>query len=185
MTPSNGDASQLRPPGSPADESDWVARAVARYEGPLILYAQRVLGEADLSRPRDVVQDVFLKLCKAARAEVESHLAAWLYTVCRRQALDVRRKERRMTLLTDEAAQVRESPLEGPAAAAEKADASAAVSRMLRQLPENQREVVVLKFAHGLSYKEIAQATGHTVSNVGFLLHTALKALRGRAHVVQ
>ena len=43
---------------------------------------------------------------------------------------------------------------------------------------ENQREVVRLKFQAGLSYAEISRVTGHSVSNVGFLLHTALKTLR-------
>jgi len=180
MTLSPGVATAAELPASPAGRADpdWIGAAVARYQGPLILYAQRVLGETDLSRARDVVQETFLKLCRASRDEVEGHLAAWLYTVCRRNALDIRRKERRMTLMTEESASVFPSSIEGPAAAAERADSSAEVSRMLRQLPESQREVVVLKFAHGLSYKEIAESTGHSVGNVGFLLHTALKTLR-------
>jgi len=182
MTSSIGVAIAVESPPPPAAYPDpnWIAVAVARYEGPLILYAQRVLGESDLARARDVVQETFLKLCRATRAEVEGHLAAWLYTVCRRNALDIRRKERRMTLMTEQSASVFPSGIEDPADAAERADSSAEVSRMLRQLPENQREVVVLKFAHGLSYKEIAESTGHSIGNVGFLLHTALKSLRAR-----
>ena len=44
------------------DKHAWVRSAVARYEGPLTLYAARLLGDAD--RARDVVQDTFLKLCR-------------------------------------------------------------------------------------------------------------------------
>jgi len=40
--------------------------------------------------------------------------------------------------------------------------------------------VLRLKFQEGLSYREIAAITDVSVSNVGFLLHTALKTLRGR-----
>ena len=180
MTSSPGVATAIELPALPPGRADpdWIAAAVARFEGPLILYAQRVLGESDLSRARDVVQEAFLKLCRAARDEVEGHLAAWLYTVCRRNALDIRRKERRMTLMTEERASAFPSSETGPADAAERADSSAEVSRMLRQLPESQREVVILKFTHGLSYKEIAESTGHSIGNVGFLLHAALKALR-------
>jgi RNA polymerase sigma-70 factor (ECF subfamily) len=47
-------------------------------------------------------------------------------------------------------------------------------------LPVNQREVVRLKFQNQLSYEEIAAVTSLSVSNVGFLLHTALKTLRLR-----
>ncbi len=172
MTPSGGDRH--------LDESDqdWVTQAVLRYQGPLILYAQRILGEAELARARDVVQDTFLKLCRASREQVDGHLAAWLYMVCRRAALDIRRKERRMTLITDDTAASFSAADAGPALLIEQAESAENVMRSVRQLPENQREVVVLKFAHNLSYKEIAQVTGHSVGNVGFLLHTALKALR-------
>jgi len=49
---------------------------------------------------------------------------------------------------------------------------------MLAALPLNQREVVRLKFQNGLSYQEISRVTSLTVTNVGFLLHTALKTIR-------
>ena len=37
-----------------------------------------------------------------------------------------------------------------------------------------------LKFQNGLSYKEIAHITNLSVTNVGFLIHTAIKTLRQR-----
>ncbi len=57
---------------------------------------------------------------------------------------------------------------------------SSPVVRLVGGLPETQREVVLLKFQNGLSYKEIARVTQHSVSNVGYLLHTAIKTLRKR-----
>lgn len=163
---------------APGPQSDWVMGLVSRFEGPLLLYAQRLL--ADLSRSRDVVQETFLKLCRAERGEVEGHEAAWLYTVCRTTALDVKRKERRMSLLTDNAAASFADPALDPAAALEQTDSAAEVLRAVERLPENQREAILLKFGHGLSYKEIAKVTGHSVSNVGFLIHAGLKAVRSR-----
>jgi RNA polymerase sigma-70 factor (ECF subfamily) len=47
----------------------------------------------------------------------------------------------------------------------------------LDALDERSRELIRLKFTEGLSYKEISQRTGLTVSNVGYLLHHALKAI--------
>ena len=160
------------------EPDEWLSSLVARYEGPLILYAQRLLGE--LSRARDVVQETFLRLCRTPRAEVAGHEAAWLYTVCRRAALDVKRKERRMTLITDQTAATFPSAEPDPASAIERSESAAEVMRMLERLPENQKEAITLKFGHGLSYKEIAEITGHTVSNVGFLIHTGLKTVRQR-----
>jgi RNA polymerase sigma factor (sigma-70 family) len=157
---------------------DWLTALVARYEGPLILYAQRFVGE--LPRARDVVQETFLKLCRTPVNEVKGHEAAWLYTVCRRAALDVKRKERRMTLVTDEIANGFQSSAADPLAALEQSESAAEMLRMLDRLPESQKEAITLKFGHGLSYKEIAEITGHSLSNVGVLIHTGLKTVRQR-----
>ncbi len=48
-------------------------------------------------------------------------------------------------------------------------------------LPARQREAVQLKFQGGLSYREIAEVMETTVNNVGVLIHTAVKSIRGRA----
>ena len=56
--------------------------------------------------------------------------------------------------------------------------AGSEIFRMLDRLPKNQREVVYLKFQCDLSYKEISEITKLSVTNVGFLMHTALKNLR-------
>ena len=58
--------------------------------------------------------------------------------------------------------------------------AQSRILAQLERLPENQQEVVRLKFQNGLSYREISRITGHSESNVGFLLHTALKTIRER-----
>ena len=58
-----------------------------------------------------------------------------------------------------------------------------ALLQALADLPTNQQEVVRLKFQDGLSYRDIAEVTGLTQSNVGYLLHTAVKRLRERLAV--
>jgi RNA polymerase sigma-70 factor (ECF subfamily) len=67
-----------------------------------------------------------------------------------------------------------------PATLAERHDSTGLVLRLLKNLPLNQQEVIRLKFQNGLSYEEISRVTHLTKSNVGFLLHTAIKALRQR-----
>jgi DNA-directed RNA polymerase specialized sigma24 family protein len=52
-------------------------------------------------------------------------------------------------------------------------------------LPPSQREVIRLKFQNGFSYKEISRISGHSVSNVGYLIHAGIKALRGELFVGQ
>ena len=65
-----------------------------------------------------------------------------------------------------------------PNFAAEHNEMGERLSTQLQLLPPNQQEVIRLKFQHGLSYKEISAVTGLSVSNVGYLLHVAIKRLR-------
>ena len=50
--------------------------------------------------------------------------------------------------------------------------------QLIDRLPPNQQEVVRLKFQNGFSYKEISRITTLSVTNVGFLIHTAVARLR-------
>ncbi len=146
------------------------------FEGPLLRYAARLTGSADLAR--EVVQDVFLKLTREGGAEPNGRLPQWLYAVCRNRAIDVRRKEQRMSTID-----ITEAPVarcNDPAARLECRDEASKASAILATLPVNQQEVVRLRFEHGLSYKQIAEVTGLSVSNVGFLIHTAFKTVRER-----
>ena len=52
-----------------------------------------------------------------------------------------------------------------------------------RTAPRNQREVIRLKFQNGFSYQEISRISGHSVSNVGYLIHAGIKALRAHLFV--
>lgn len=156
---------------------DWVRTAAAAHADRLTAYARRLLG--DPGRAAEVVQETFLRLCRRPPGDDPGgSLVPWLFAVCRSRALDVRRKEKRMTLITDEAIDLLTAPHPDPADVAERSDATAHVGRLLATLPANQRDVLRLKFQHEQTYRQIADATGLSESNVGFLIHTGLKALR-------
>ena len=157
-------------------KADWVHLALRQYEGPLLRYAAQITG--DLESARDVVQDTFVRLCAEEPDRLRGRLAQWLFTVCRNRALDIKRKEKRMTSIEEIQMEVRESREPSPAAAAEGNDGMGHVLRMLATLPPNQQEVIRLKFQNGLSYQEISRTTQLTVTNVGFLIHTAIKTIR-------
>jgi RNA polymerase sigma factor (sigma-70 family) len=65
-----------------------------------------------------------------------------------------------------------------PGRSLEAAETHEALLEMIGHLPRNQQEVVRLKFQNGFSYKEIARITDLSVTNVGFLIHTAVARLR-------
>jgi RNA polymerase sigma-70 factor (ECF subfamily) len=82
-----------------------------------------------------------------------------------------------MKLVTEDDVERRDqSP--GPSALLHTKECLSRVESMLVDLPENQREVIRLKFQTGMSYREISAVTGLSVSNVGFLLHAAINTLR-------
>jgi RNA polymerase sigma-70 factor (ECF subfamily) len=156
-------------------DSAWLQSILDRFEGPLVRYAMRITG--NLERGRDVVQETFLRLCREPVVATRDSLPQWLFTVCRRLAIDVRRKETRMSTQLENAA-VCDVTARTASAPMEQGEQIEQLLRLLGGLPANQQEVVRLKFQEGMSYKEIAAITGLSVSNVGYLLHTAVKALR-------
>lgn len=147
-----------------------------QYETPLLRYATRLTG--DLERARDIVQDVFLQLCRQGTAPAADRMAPWLYTVCRNRAFDVRKKERPMHSLSPNDAQSTPDVGMDPADSAERQETVRQARAMLASLPENQQEVIRLKIEHGLKYREISEVTGLSVSNVGYLIHHGLLSLR-------
>ena len=160
----------------PLAKPEWIEAALRRFEGPLFRFARGITGDAEAAR--DVVQDTFLKLCRQDRAELDSRLAEWLFTVCRNRALDVLRKEKRMTRLSEDQMELRASADPGPHDLVEHAESAAKVLHLLEGLPPGQREVIRLKFQNGFSYREISRISGHSVTNVGYLIHTGLKSIR-------
>ena len=153
---------------SDTPKSRWIVEALELHQSSLIRYARWIL--SDLESAREVVQETFLRLCKEDPARVEGHLAQWLFTVCRNLAFDARKKEARMTPLGDT-----------EIAVAPDLDDRRTLSQILQvveTLPKNQREVIYLKFQCDLSYKEISEITRLSVTNVGFLIHSAVRAIR-------
>lgn len=165
----------------PADrgQGERVRAALREFEGPLLRYARRITG--DLETARDVVQETFLRLWREDTAELDGRMPQWLFTVCRNYALDVRRKEKRMTTLAEPIAADTTTREPSPEELAEHRDTSTEILGWLDRLPDNQQEVIRLKFQNGLRYKQIAEITGLSATNVGFLIHKGIKTLRERA----
>ena len=161
----------------PDPSEGFLQQTLLRYEKVLLRYAFNLVGNRE--QARDAVQDTFLELVRADQRRIAPRLAAWLYTVCRNRAIDCLRKEaRHMSLPAHEAQDLLLETAPPPDQVLEQRQNRHQVMQLITSLPTNQREVVQLKFQEGMSYKEISAITGHSVTNVGFLLHTALTRLR-------
>ncbi len=171
MVPSSPNARALS-----HEDSGFLERIFAEQQAPLIRYAARLLGDPD--RARDVVQDTFVKFMAQPTGAVDGHAVEWLFTVCRHRALDILRKEGRMRRFEEGQAERVTAGDPRPGHTLEQAETQAEILRLIGTLPSNQQEVVRLKFQNGFSYKEISRITALSVSNVGFLIHTAVSRLR-------
>lgn len=161
--------------------NDWVARRFTALEGPLVRYVRRLLQGND-EVARDVVQEAFVKLCQQAWPEIESNATAWLYKTCRHQAIDFSRREGRMNAIQSqtEVSELHDRSRNRPDDHASDGEQVNRIRAEMNELPTRQQEILRLRLQDGLSYKQIAEVTGLTVSNVGFLLHQAVNKLRGK-----
>ena len=162
--------------GDPGKQTGLVERAFAEHQAALVRYAVRLLG--DRERARDVVQDTYVRLLSQKEQEVDGHVVEWLYTVCRRRAYDVMRKENRVKSFAEGEVERVRSDEPRPGRSLEAGETMERLLRLIHTLPDNQQEVIRLKFQSGFSYKEISRITELSVSNVGFLIHTAVQKLR-------
>ncbi len=161
----------------PEVTTQWIRDALAEHGSSLTRYAYSMVG--DLEQARDVVQETFLALCRQDPERVRDYLTEWLFRVCRNRAMDARRRTSAMQNLRER------QPVEGseyplPHTLLEQKEMVEEVMKALDELPAQQQEVMRLKFHHELTYKEISSVTGLSVSNVGFLIHTAVTNIRHR-----
>lgn len=167
---------ESEPGGDPGSPHDLASRAFSEHQAALVRFATRLLG--DRERARDVVQDTYMRLLSQREETVDGHVVEWLYTVCRRRALDVIRKEHRVRGFAEGEVERVHADEPRPGRGVEAGETMEKLLRLIGTLPENQQEVIRLKFQSGFSYKEISRITELSVSNVGFLIHTAVQRLR-------
>ena len=151
---------------------------VSEYEAGLLRYAARLVNDYNVAQ--DVVQDTFIRLFRKWEDKLEPSpkISSWLYRVAHNCAVDYLRKETRHHVLHRRQAREKRQFVppdrgEGFRISAEAERAAAA----LGMLDLREQQLVVLKVYEEKSYREISEITGLTVSNVGYILHHAMKKL--------
>jgi len=154
---------------------DWLRRLLREFEGRLLRYAVRFV---KIEVARELVQETFARIWKEGPLELKGREREWLFCVCRNLALDYLKKERPLSYVTQDNAI---EPLAETALTQQ--ESMGEVNGILRALPANQQEVIRLKFQESMSYQEISQVTGHSVSHVGVLIHEAMKEVRRKMKI--
>lgn len=174
------------------DDADLIARFAAgddlavkamyeRFARPVLTVAMSALGRRDLAD--EVVQATMLKVWRSAASfDPSRELAPWVYSIARRTAIDVHRRESRApvpTVLVDD-----EMAVEPPSFS--RTWEAWEVRTAIEKLPADERDVVRLSHLAGLSHREIADRLGvpvGTVKSRSARAHRRLAALLG--HVVR
>jgi RNA polymerase sigma-70 factor (ECF subfamily) len=144
----------------------------------------RIMGSEE--EARDLSQETFLRAYRALKAfKGEARFSSWLYQIALNVCRDrMRRKRGRSFVSLDELDEAGQSlpAFTGPSALeiAERNDVARAVSAAVAALPEEQREVIVLKEYQGLTFLEIAEILGLPMSTVKTRLYRGLGQLRER-----
>ncbi|HVM20798.1 MAG TPA: sigma-70 family RNA polymerase sigma factor [Egibacteraceae bacterium] len=151
---------------------------VADYGDKIYTFAFRLTGNADDAA--DLVQDVFERVYRNLHRYQPGTFDGWLYRITRNLFLDrVRRRTNlRMEPLPDEEWNAPASTDPGPADVIERGMLEARLERGLAQLSPEFRLAVVLCDIEGLTYEEIAHATGWPLGTVRSRIHRGRKTVR-------
>lgn len=166
---------------------------VSRYGDQVFHLVLRMLG--DRGEAEDLSQEVFVTVFKSIdRFRGDAKLSTWLYRVatnhCKNRIKYWSRRARsalhpcRDEGAEPEAADARTvgagAPLPRPDDMAEGREVEHVVQRALLELPEDQRELVVLRDIESLSYEDVQRVTGLAEGTVKSRLHRARLAIQQR-----
>ncbi|BFH59996.1 RNA polymerase sigma factor [Paenibacillus azoreducens] len=126
---------------------------------------------------QDYTQEAFLKAYrKLGTFREESSFASWMYTIAVNVMRDAKRKKKAEPADDEVLAQGRHHS-ETPEFVYLRKETGGEVSRLLEELPDKYRIVLLLRYTNELSYEEIAEIAGIEVNQVRNRLHRAKKSL--------
>jgi RNA polymerase sigma factor (sigma-70 family) len=147
----------------------------ARHHAAVYNFARFMLGGADGAE--EVMQDTFVAVARAAgRYEPRGRFKPWLMRIARNQCLN-RLQGRPPSVDSLDQHPDAQSRRPGPSERAEAADAVDALRGAISELPERQREAIVLCVFEQMSYAEIAEALQAPLGTIKTLIHRARAAL--------
>lgn len=163
------------------------------YRGLVEKYQQRVYGMVygmlrNREDARDITQDAFVKAYNNLdKFRLESSFYTWLYRIAMNLAIDAtRRRKRRVTTEFDEQIASRDGTgavsdqhhRESPSRSLERQQLHTHIMAAIEELPEDQRQAILLRELEGLSYKDISDIMGIPEGTVMSRLFYARKKLQ-------
>ncbi len=168
---------------SKTGDTESFNQLVKRWERPIFALAYRTLGREEDAR--DVTQETFLRAFRAlAGFKGDAKFSSWLYRIALNLCRDWMRKERRAPIVAvPEGVDVQHLAAEsGPTETVEdlaaRAELTREVAKAMSHLPAEQRQSIILKEYHGLTFQEIADLMRCPLSTVKTRVYQGLSTLR-------
>jgi RNA polymerase sigma-70 factor (ECF subfamily) len=167
-------------------DEDAFETLVNRHQTSVLNLGYRFIG--DRTQAKDLAQEVFIRVWQAAKTyKPEAKFTTWIYRItanlCFNELKSARRKKGFSFNWSEEGGEhnIEETLSDNAPPAVDillEKERSRQISDALQSLPENQRMALVLKRYDDLSYQEIAQIIGCSVSAVESLLVRAKRNLQ-------
>jgi RNA polymerase sigma-70 factor (ECF subfamily) len=143
------------------------------YDGKVLHLANSILGNRALAE--DCSQDIFVRIWRALPAyRGQSSISTWVFAIARNTCLTALRRQRRGGMVSLEEPGVL-LKLESMPTSREPGGPD--LPRLVAQLPEKYRQVILLFYMEEKSYEEVAHLLGLPMGTVKTYLHRARKAL--------
>lgn len=154
-----------------AGNIDAYGKIVARYRGRLYNFVFRFVGDRETAE--DIVQETFLRAFRKRREyRAIANFSTWLFTIAGNLAKSELRRRKRWRLFSlhrdDESDTGIELPDETlrPDRVAESSLADDQIQDAIASLPDNYRQVILLRDVEGMAYQEIAEIVDCPVGTV-------------------
>lgn len=179
----------------PENKSNFLP--IDRYRSYLLILAHAQMGRRIRTKvdASDIVQQTLLRAHQARdefRGRESIELAGWLRTILARSIAnavrDLRRAKRNLSIERSLEAEIEGSssrlacwlvdPRSGPGSQLARAEQLVLVADALVDLPDAQRDAIILKHCRGMGLAEVAERMGRTHASVASLLRRGLQQLR-------
>ena len=156
---------------------------VRRYQRPIAGYVYRMVGNYESAL--DLTQEIFIKVYSSLeRYRAEFKFSTWIYKIAHNAAIDHLRRSatREQSLVVGTEGDQFDLPIESsrlsPEQESERRERRGEIETVVRALPANYRELIVLRHSQDLSYEEIVEVTGLPLGTVKNRLFRAREMMR-------
>ena len=156
---------------------------VRRYQRPISAYVYRMVGNYESAL--DLTQEIFIKVYSSlSRYRSEFKFSTWIYKIAHNAAVDHLRRTttREQSLVVGAEGDQFDLPIESgrlsPEQESERKERRIEIETVVRALPSNYRELIILRHSQDLSYEEIVDVTGLPLGTVKNRLFRAREMMR-------